>query len=290
MSADTMTRTTVSYSTYALRERELPAALDAILAAGFDSIELSADHGGLGEPSASAAAKIRQQLESRGMTAPTIHALLGDHNPGTPIEPVRRRNVAELADWLRFAGDIGANGMVVHAVPNPMFLPEGDMAQYTAAMPDAAERSLDELMPIADGAQVRILLENLYYSAGEQIEYPLITMRQLRTFVDSFPAEQLGLVLDTGHAGISRLDPAAEIEAAGERLWGTHLQDIDGEDTHDSHWLPTHGVLDWDVILAALKRINYRGAWTFEVINPRYGESPETLAQLSRVVADEWGL
>lgn len=285
-----MVKTTVSYSTFGFRDRELPVALDAILAAGFDSIELSADHSGLDQPIASTAARVRKQLESRGMTVPTMHALLGDHNPGTPIESLRRKNVAELADWLRFAGDIGADGVVVHAVPNPMFLPDGDMAQYVAAMSDAVERSLDELIPVAAASKMRILLENLYYSAGEQLEYPLMNMRQLRTFVDSFPAEQLGLVLDTGHAGISNLDPAAEIEAAGERLWGTHLQDVDGEGSQDNHWLPTHGTLDWDAISSALKRINYRGAWTFEVINPRYGESPEALAKLARAVADEWGL
>ena len=285
-----MAKNTVSYSTYGFHERELPAALDAILAAGFDSIELSADHGGLGEPSASAAAKTRQQIEGRGMTVPTMHTLLGDHNPGTPIESLRRKNVTELADWLRFAGDIGAEGVVVHAVPNPGFLPEGEVAQYIAAMPDAAEEALNELVPVAAASKVRILLENLPYRCDGKIEYPLVTMRQLRPFVDSFPAEQLGLVLDTGHVGTLRMDPVDEIEVAGERLWGTHIQDVDGEDPHDDHWLPTHGSLDWDVILAALKRINYRGAWTFEVINPRYGESPETLAQLSRAVADEWGL
>ena len=47
---------------------------------------------------------------------------------------------------------------------------------------------------------------------------------------------------------------------------------------------------DWPAICAALKRISYQGTWTFEVIQPRYGESPETLAELTRTVARQWGL
>ena len=30
--------------------------------------------------------------------------------------------------------------------------------------------------------------------------------------------------------------------------------------------------------------------WTFEVIRPRHSETPETLAELTRSVARQWGL
>lgn len=280
----------VSYSTASFHQRPLPIALDEIAAAGFNCIELLADQQGLGEPNAASAANVRKQLRSRGMTATTMHAPFGDRNPGTPVESLRLQNVADLSEWIRFAGDIGAAGIVIHAVPNPSVLPAGDLAQQIAAIPDAAERSMRELVAVAAEAQVRLLLENLPYKTAPQIEYPLITMGQLRPFVDAFPAEQLGLVCDSGHAGTLRLDPAAEIELAGERLWGTHLHDVDADEPNDDHWVPTHGGLDWQSIRSALKRIGYQGAWTFEVGAPRYGESPETLVRLTRAVADEWGL
>ena len=279
-----------SYSTHGFGERDFCAALDAIAAGGFDCIELGSDQHGIDGPTAAWAEAVRRETQRRGMRVPTMHAPMGDRNPGTPVESRRRQNVAGLSEWIRFAGDVGIEGMVVHAVPNPKFLPEGELAQQVVLMADAAERSMHELVAVAAQAKVRILLENLPYSADEQVEYPLITMTQLRRFVDPFPAENLGIVCDTGHAGTLRLDPVAKIEIAGDRLWGTHIQDVDGDSPADDHWVPTHGALDWPAICGALRRIGYQGAWTFEVCRPRHDETSEELAKLTRAVADEWGL
>jgi len=64
----------------------------------------------------------------------------------------------------------------------------------------------------------------------------------------------------------SATPPVGEIEAAGERLWGTHLLDVDGENPQDNHWAPTHGGLDWRAIRQALVGVGYRGHWTFEIM------------------------
>ena len=137
-----------------------------------------------------------------------------------------------------------------------------------------------------------MLLENLPYNhdikAATGGDYPLISMRELSTFVEAYPPDQVALVIDTGHAWTDRHDPVAEIEAAGDRLWGTHLQDVDAEEPNDNHWVPTYGGLDWPAICAALRRIEYPGAWTFEVINGRKGESPDELARQTHAVASSW--
>ena len=285
-----VTRTKVSYSSHGFRDREFGAALDAISAAGFDCIELGSDQHGIDGPTAAWAKTVHEETQRRGMRIPTMHAPMGDRNPGTPVESLRKKNVASISEWIRFAGDVGIEGVVVHAVPNPGFLPEGDLAEQVVLMADAAERSMHELVDVAAATNVRILVENLPYKIDQQIEYPLITMTQLRRFVDPFPAESLGIVCDTGHAGTLRLDPVAEIEIAGDRLWGTHIQDVDGDNPTDNHWVPTHGALDWPAICGALRGIGYQGAWTFEVCRPRHGETLDELAKLTRAVADEWGL
>ncbi len=86
-----------------------------------------------------------------------------------------------------------------------------------------------------------------------------------------------------------KIDPVEEIRLAGCRLEGTHLQDVDYDDPQDDHWVPTQGGLDWEAIRSALAQINYGGAWTFEPVHGRHGETPTELARICRSVAAAWG-
>ena len=281
----------ISYSTMGFGDRSLEQALDAIVAAGFDYVELGAvPHIPL-PITINTAAKLRRQLEHSGLVASTMHAPLRHTVLGPPSEEWRRERVKVLTEHIRLAGDIGVGGIVVHQVPNPIFLPDGDIAAMVKPMQDATRLSLDELVPVATAANVRVLLENMpYHVDTHPIDYPLTRMRQLRSLVDAYPLENVGLVVNVGHAWTGGNDPVSEIEIAGNRLWGTHLQDVDATQPEDNHWVPTHGGLDWPAICTALRRVGYDGAWTFEVINARHGESCEELANQSRIVAANWGL
>ena len=293
----------LSYSTSCFKEHQLAPALDAIAAAGFRCIEFSIDtHASEDHPDRFAAAASRE-LEGRGMRATTVHGPARTNVLGAPDEAWRQEKVEVLADALRFCGQLGAAGMVIHGIPNPMFLPK-DQEQRSLYEPmiAAMKQSVEDLIPVSAATGVRLLLENLPYNCDlEQFDgvgsigggggdYPLMKIVQLRAFIEEFPPDQVGLVIDTGHAWTEGTDPVGEIEAAGDRLWGTHLQDVDAARPADNHWVPTHGGLKWDQILAALQSINYRGTYTFEVINNRHGETPEQLAQLTYEVAQEWNL
>jgi len=294
---------TFSYSTAGFGDHDVEAALDGIAAAGFTAAEL----GGCGTcvrdwqclsrrdapvpPTGRAAAEFRRVIESRGLRATTLHAPARTNVLGPPEEEWRTDKAAVLANYIRFAGEIGAPGIVIHGIPNPMYLPEDrDVASMTGPMADAMRRSLDELAPVAAGAGVRMLLENLPYVNDVSVEYPLIRIPQLRPFVEEFPAEQVGLALDIGHAWTNAQDPVAAIETAGDRLWGVHLQDVPKDQPNDDHWVPGEGGMDWPGICAALRRVGYAGAWTFEVCYGRKGESPEDLARQTYAVARSWGL
>jgi hexulose-6-phosphate isomerase len=276
----------ISYATAGFKD-PLDEALDEIAAAGYSHIELSSQEGHLERVfTIRELEQLRSRIEGSGLRTGTVHAPMMRNVLGAPEEDWRREKAALLGEFLRLSGAIGAAGMVIHPVPNPRFVEDPERPELTGIMSDAARRSLDDLVPVALESGVRILLENLPYRS----HYPFLTMTELRGLVDDYPEEAVGLVVDTGHAWTAGNDPGGEIRAAGERLWGTHLQDVDGEDPQDNHWAPQQGDLDWPAIRQALRDVGYRGLWTFEVITPRQGESAAELAQLTYATARELAL
>ncbi len=283
----------VSYSTMGFEDRGFEAALDAIASAGFTCIELSVIPHAVGPPVGRAATDIRRQIERRGLRATTVHAPLGDNVLGPPDVHRRREKAELLANYIRFTGEIGITGIVIHPVQYPDIMPDDDIIASLRRMEEAAKHSLDELSPVAGKADTRILVENKPYEHARGVcDYPLCSMSQMRLLIDGYPPDNVGLAVDTGHAAMAGLDPAVEIKLAGERLWGTHLQDVDTEKLppYDNHWVPAMGGIDWAAIRSALERVSYSGAWTFEVFRGRDGQSLEQLAIQSRAIASEWGL
>lgn len=276
-----------AYSTVGFMDRKVEEALEAIAAAGFCQTEILGQEPHVAQPlTGRPLGQFCTRLESLGLRAATVHAPMRRNVLGAPEENWRREKVQVLGSYLRFAGALGATDLVIHAVPNPCFVPNADDPAVPGLIRQAVSRSLDDLVPVAAQASVRILLENLPYDC----EYPYLAMPELKLLVDQYPEEQVGLVVDTGHAWTLKQYPAAEIHVADSRLGGLHLQDVDFAEPNDQHWVPTHGGLDWEAIRRALERVRYGGPWTFEVANARYGESPEQLAHLTREVAKSWGL
>ena len=277
----------ISYGTVGFRDRDLETALRGVAAAGYTHMEMSSLEPHLYRILEGAElASLHQLIRDCGLSVGTVHAPLGRAVIAAPEERWRVENVGLFSDYLRLSGDLGAGGMVIHPVPNPSDLDGPGSPELTRIIGDAARRSLDELVPVALASSVRMLLENLPFAGP----FPLLTMTELSHLVEPYPEEAVGLVIDTGHAWTIGNDPAAEIRAAGDRLWGTHLQDVDGENPRDNHWAPTQGDLDWPAIREALLDVGYRGLWTFEIIYPRHDESDQQLAQMTYDTARELGL
>lgn len=274
----------IGYSTLGFMDRDVGAALDAIAAAGFDSAEILCKPPHLAEPlTGPEATRFRAALEHRKLQSWSVHAPLGRTVLGAPDEAWRCEKVAELARFIRFSGDIAARAVVIHPVPNPIFVPEPDHPQIAARMEAAVRRSLDELLPPAEQAGVRLLLENLPYHCA----YPFLTMRDLRALVEDYPASCLGLVVDTGHVCALGNDLSEEIRAAGPRLFSTHLSDFDSATPADGHRVPGSAEVDWTAIRATLNEIHYAGPMLFEV-SVADGQSAEEVARATLRFAESW--
>ena len=276
-----------SYSTVGFRDRDLEHALNAIAEIGFKGTEIMAI-----EPHLKAKAfrgnileRLHKHLKKLELE-PTVHAPLGKITPGMPDDTSRGEAIDVLSDYLYFASNIQAKEMIVHPVPNPVFVSEPNNPVLPRIIYDSVRNSLDTLIPIAEKCGVRILFENLPYHSN----YPLRTTYQLREFMSAMDYDEkyLGLCVDTGHSAVLGNDPAGAIRVAGDRLHAVHLQDIDTILAEDNHWVPTHGNLNWKKILSALVDINYKGAWTFECYNSRHGETPMELAKKCYRIAMGW--
>ncbi len=272
----------IGYSTLGFLDRDLVSALEIIAAVGFDQVEILGQEPHLAVlPRGRNLSEFNKRLSLYRLSV-SVHAPMTTNVLGAPEEQWRREKVGVLAEYLHFSGAIGAKYMVMHPIPNPMFVPNPDDPRLPQLMLDAVRRSLDELVNIAEQTGTRILLENLPYDC----DYPLRTLAELRAAIADYPPRAVGLLIDTGHAQISGACPADEIMAAGDRLHGTHLHDNDGKD--DQHFIPGKGVIDWPAVRSALRRAHYTGPLTFELTTCTDSESSEELCRKALAVGKRW--
>ena len=259
----------------------LESAIGEIADAGFRQVEI----GGIDLPTAGSPGleALLHFIAKVGVRARTGHPPAGRNVLGAPDTPWRIKAVRTLAGYFARARDLGAEAVVVHPVPNPILVPEGNSAALTQRIREAVLRSLDELTPVAEIAGVSLALETLPYACG----FPMMSAVELVAEIAPYPAEHVGVCVDTGHAALAGHDVAAEILTAGRRLFAIHLSDNDGR--KDRHWPPGDGIIDWPDVFRALRKTRYRGAWTFEVkYSAIRGEGPREL--IDRVYEITWPL
>ena len=268
-----------SYSTSGFKDRGIEQALDIVASVGFPQVEVSGQDPHLVRRlTGKNLSDFLFRVESRGLKIRTMHAPSGRTTLGTTDKEWRKQEISTLHDYILFLSDLGGTDMVIHPIPNPIFVENAFDPATSERIKEGVAISLDRLVPVAQDAGVRINLENLPYHC----DYPYRTMATLRTLVEPYPSEHLGLILDTGHVGVLGNDIVEEIRSAGSRLCGTHLHDAEGKEDGSDHRGPTRGYLNWDDLLGALQEIDYQGPYTFETSVPAIAETPEELAAFTR--------
>jgi sugar phosphate isomerase/epimerase len=171
-----------------------------------------------------------------------------DHTPDAPSLDVRRTVLQALKQQVADAAHLGATH--AYLVPGRDASPEG-LARF--------QGSCCLLADYAAGRMVRLCIEHI---PGRALANVATTLDWLRT--TGHP--NLQLLLDVGHCAISREDPVEAIERAGADLGYVHLDDNDR--VGDLHWPLLAGQLtrgQLEATVAALRRIDYRGALTLEL-------------------------
>ena len=73
--------------------------------------------------------------------------------------------------------------------------------------------------------------------------------------------DSLRVCFDTNH--LLKQDNVDFIRKVGDKIVTTHVSDYDF--INERHWIPGEGKVDWQALIAALREVNYEGAWMYEV-------------------------
>ncbi|MBO5008134.1 MAG: sugar phosphate isomerase/epimerase [Clostridia bacterium] len=151
-------------------------------------------------------------------------------------------------ELIKKASAIGIDKFTVHPSGEPIEVPEERIERMKCS-----RESLAKLAHIAKKYDAVIAVEDLPRSclgncSGEIME--LIS-----------DSDDLMVCLDTNHLLFE--NPADFIRKVGSRIITTHISDCDL--INERHWLPGEGKLDWQAILQALKDIDYKGPWLYEI-------------------------
>ncbi len=237
---------------YLYTELPLPERLAAAARDGFTAVEHP-------EPWAIPAAEMRARLADLGLGFAQVTSGMGE--PGEKgLAALAGRRVAfrdGFARALDYAAAIGCP--FVHPMAG---VPAGDPAAAQATYRDNIAWALDRCA----GTGVRPLVEAITIPG-----YTMGTLSEAIALQDAF-SSRLSLLLDTYHATVLGLDPAAWIAGNAARIGHVHIAD------HPGRHEPGSGAIDFPAVLSALRAAGYAGAVGFEYLPTR--PTPETVGFL----------
>lgn len=145
------------------------------------------------------------------------------------------------------------------------------------------------LLPFAREYGVKIATENMWNWNREEDHARPAACSDPNSFIahlDAVNDDHLVACLDIGHAEMYGLGTTAPemIDALGDRLKALHIHDNDLK--RDSHAIPFSMNIDFDAVIDALRRINYRGYLTLEADTYLRGRNCENMYEGIQNLAD----
>lgn len=180
--------------------------------------------------------------------------------------PDAQRSREACRHALKVCGRLGIPWMVLH----PDIFPGPFDAEHDAAMLKGNADFFRSLIPDCEKHHVGIAIENIYdhyaQTRGCQRYFASIPEEQY-ALIDELNHPLIGGCWDTGHAHMNHLDQRVGITALGKRLKAIHIQETRSGEDRDDHVLPysiEHPGVDWDSVISGLRKIDFRGPFTFE--------------------------
>jgi len=236
-----------------------------IAAHGFEAVELFATRAHFDYHDNQAIGRLAEWLSDTRLELHSLHAPIfegmkngrwvGSFSNASGNEKRRAAAIAETRVALDVARRIPYRFLVVH-----LGMPSAEIEATQASplrdnQPDAARRSLEDIVGLAAEVGVRV--------AVEVIPNPLSGAASLvRLIEDELEGVDAGICLDYGHAHLMG-DLGEAIETISGHLWTTHVHDNGGR--RDDHLVPFAGTIDWDAAMMETQKIGYDGVLMLEV-------------------------
>jgi len=222
--------------------------------AGFDGVELVVNP----EAIVRGGQAVRRLAKAAGVEIFSVHPTVA------PLPGWRERH-GGVAPTIRLAQEAGA-GLVVMHTPRSESLDEGEGLAF--------RQRIEVWQGRLAGSDVQLAIENKAIRTERHRHFVLTPLARLRAFADHY---DLGLVLDTAHAGTAGEDLLRAREMFDSRLANVHLSDMGGwipfarlslaRAFLGEHRFPGTGDLALSALMADLSRNQYAGPVTLEV-NP----------------------
>jgi sugar phosphate isomerase/epimerase len=242
--------------------------------AGFDGVELVVNP----EMILRGGQAVRQLAAEEGVEILSVHPTV------VPLPGWRERR-GGIGPTIRFALEAGVGVVVLHT-PRSESLDQGEGLAFRQQV----ERWQQQLA----GTGLRLAIENKAVRTERDRHYALTPLNSLRAFAED---HDLGLVLDTTHAGTAGEDLLLARQVLDGRLANVHLSDMGGRlplarvptvwKLVGQHRFPGAGDLALAALLADLRDQGYGGPLTLEM-NPfaaRFWWPPAAQRRLARAAA-----
>ena len=176
------------------------------------------------------------------------------HLPFVPFNDIdiSRHDIAEksveyLKSYIDNGTKIGIDKYIIHPSGEPI-----DEADRKNRM-EVAKNSLSILAEYAHERGAVICVENLPRTCLGRDSKDILELLSAN--------DKLLVCFDTNH--LLGEDPLEFIKAVGDKIVTLHVSDYDFKD--ERHWLPGEGLLNWKEVFSAIKALDYKGSWLYEI-------------------------
>lgn len=201
----------------------------------------------------------KDMLKETGKRVISFHIpFAGNDDLSSPDEETRQQAISRFRAHLAAVREFGCKFIVLH----PSTEIRTNVKAERDERIDQLRKSLKEIENDVRELNAKVALEFLpRLCIGN-------TLADMDQILEGMNEEIFGVCFDVNHI-MDQYPMIPEItRKLGKRLFTTHISDYNGID--ECHWLPGNGVIDWKGFVEALKDIDYKGPFNYE-IRPQEG-------------------
>ncbi len=174
----------------------------------------------------------------------TIHPPVWDVNLASENLVLQKAAIDVHLKAFALANEINSEYVVIHP---------GFIYSKSCIIEQAISRSrkaIEKLIDVANTLNLTLAIENVGYNGTS-----LFSMEEYIAFVETFNSENVGYLIDTGHAKINNWNIPMLLDRVSNKLLGLHIHDNHGE--QDEHLPVGDGYIKWEEIWEKLTSISF---------------------------------